>query len=112
MTEHAERGMSAPPEVVFSTATDPDRVAGWLPEQLRTDGDQRPEVDADRLSARWGSASAPGWSAEIQVEPAAAGGARVRLDLAGDPGDQVSDGLADRTLENLARTVADNLTAG
>lgn len=113
MAVHVERGMSAPPEVVFSTATDPDRASAWLPEPLRTDGDQRPEVTPERLRARWSSASHPGWSAEIQVEPADAGGARVRLDLAGDSdGRTVDDDLADQTLTNLAREVADNLTAG
>ncbi|WP_229403166.1 hypothetical protein [Micromonospora okii] len=111
MAAHAERGMSAPPEVVFNTATDPDRAAAWLPEPLRTDGDSRPDVSAGQLRARWGSDSAPGWSAEIQVEPADAGGARVRLDLAGASG-QPDPGLADQTLASLAREVADNLTAG
>ena len=38
MAAHAERGMSAPPEVVFNTAIDPDRAAAWLPEPLRQDG--------------------------------------------------------------------------
>ncbi|WDZ84940.1 hypothetical protein [Micromonospora cathayae] len=110
---HVERGMSAPPEVVFSTATDPDRAAAWLPEPLRTDGDQRPEVMPEGLRARWSSAANPGWSAEIEVEPADAGGARVRLDLAGDSAERRADeALADRTLANLAREVADNLTAG
>ncbi|MGC1210625.1 MAG: hypothetical protein WA890_05040 [Micromonospora sp.] len=109
MAAHAERGMSAPPEVVFNTATDPDRAAAWLPEPLRQDGNRRPEVvSAEEMRARWCSDSAPEWSAEIQVEPADAGGARVRLDLAG--GDV--DGLADQTLASLAREVADNLTAG
>ena len=109
MAAHAERGMSAPPEVVFNTAIDPDRAAAWLPEPLRRDGDRRPEVSsAEQLRARWCSDSAPDWTAEIQVEAADAGGARVRLDLTG--GD--ADGLADETLANLAREVADNLTAG
>ncbi|SCG59136.1 hypothetical protein [Micromonospora inositola] len=109
MAEHAERGMSAPPEVVFNTAIDPDRAAAWLPEPLRQDGDRRPEVvSVDQMRVRWGSDSAPGWWAEIQVDAVDAGGARVRLDLAG--GD--TDGLADETLTNLAREVADNLTAG
>ena len=31
MTRRATLGMSAPPEVVFSTATDPDRQGAWLP---------------------------------------------------------------------------------
>lgn len=109
MAAHAERGMSAPPEVVFNTAIDPHRAAAWLPEPLRQDGNRRPEVvSIEQMHARWCSDSAPDWSAELQVEPADAGGARVRLDLAG--GDV--DGLADQTLASLAREVADNLTAG
>ncbi|MCX4470400.1 hypothetical protein C5N14_23570 [Micromonospora sp. MW-13] len=111
MGAHAERGMSAPPEVVFSTATDPDRAAAWLPQPLRSDGASRPDVSTGPLRARWASASAPEWSAEIRVEPADAGGALVRLDLAGASG-QADPGLADETLANLAREVADNLTAG
>ncbi|PTA45884.1 SRPBCC family protein [Micromonospora sp. RP3T] len=105
MASHAERGMSAPPEVVFSTATDPDRSAAWLPEELRGSGACRVEVlDADDMRARWSSAD---WSAEIDVEPADAGGARVRLNLAGP-----DHGLADEILANLDREVGDNLTAG
>ncbi|MFF3865030.1 hypothetical protein [Micromonospora sp. NPDC001898] len=111
MAEHAERGMSAPPEVVFNTATDPDRAAAWLPQPLRSDGRSRPDVSPGQMRARWASASAPGWSAEIRVEPADAGGARVQLDLAGASG-QADPGLAEETLANLAREVADNLTAG
>ncbi|MFU8873493.1 hypothetical protein [Micromonospora sp. SL4-19] len=109
MAAHAERGMSAPPEVVFNTAIDPDRAAAWLPEPLRQDGDRRPEViSVEQMRATWYSDAAPNWSAEIRVEPVAAGGARVRLDLAGVD----TQGLADETLANLAREVADNLTAG
>ncbi|MEU9826567.1 hypothetical protein [Micromonospora chersina] len=107
MASHAERGMSAPPEVVFNTATDPDRSAAWLPEELRRSGTHRVEVvDAEDMRARWSSDSA-GWSADIDVEPADAGGARVRLDLAG-----TDHGMADEILASLAREVADNLTAG
>ncbi|MEV0004051.1 SRPBCC family protein [Micromonospora sp. NPDC050980] len=105
MATHAERGMSAPPEVVFNTATDPQRSSAWLPEELRHSGACRVEVlDADDMRARWSSAD---WSAEIDVEPADAGGARVRLDLAGP-----DHGLAGEILANLDRAVADNLTAG
>ncbi|MBY8873314.1 hypothetical protein K7640_15885 [Micromonospora sp. PLK6-60] len=107
MATHAERGMSAPPEVVFNTATDPDRAAAWLPEPLRRTGSQRlADVDAEEMRARWTCDSA-GWSADIDVEPGDAGGARVRLDLSGP-----DHGLADEILTNLAREVADNLTAG
>ncbi len=109
MVAHAERGMSAPPEVVFNTVIDPDRAAAWLPEPLRQDGGRRPELVSETgMCARWCSDSAPGWSAEIRVEAADAGGAQVRLDLAGAD----ADGLAEKTLANLAREVADNLTAG
>ncbi|MCW3815617.1 hypothetical protein ONA91_14245 [Micromonospora sp. DR5-3] len=109
MAAHAERGMSAPPEVVFNTAIDPDRAAAWLPEPLREDGSRRPEViSIEQMRATWYSDSAPDWSAEIRVESVDAGGARVQLDLAGADG----PGLAEETLANLAREVADNLTAG
>lgn len=105
MAQHAERGMSAPPEVVFNTATDPHRAAAWLPEPLRSAATHRLEgVDAGRMRARW---ICDGWSADIDVEPADAGGARVRLDLAGP-----DHATADEILANLAREVADNLTAG
>lgn len=110
MAAHAERGMSAPPEVVFNTAIDPDRAAAWLPEPLRQDGSRRPEViSIEQMRATWYSESAPDWSAEIRVEAADAGGARVRLDLGGADD---APGLAEETLANLAREVADNLTAG
>jgi hypothetical protein len=109
MGAHAERGISAPPEVVFNTAIDPDRAAAWLPEPLRQDGGRRPEVvSVEQMRATWYSDSAPDWSAEIWVDSLDAGGARVRLDLAGADG----PGLAEQTLANLAREVDDNLTAG
>lgn len=104
--------MSAPPEVVFSTATDPDRAPAWLPEPLRGDGAGQPQVEPEGLRARWRSGSVPEWSAEIRVEPADAGGARVRLDLTGGSGEQDTAALAEETLANLDREVADNLTAG
>ncbi|MFG2064205.1 SRPBCC family protein [Micromonospora sp. NPDC048871] len=102
---YAERGISAPPEVVFNTATDPDRSAAWLPEPLRSavrDG------DSDGLRARWRSRDTD-WTAELKVTPQDTGGTRAGLDLsgAGQP-----DRLADEALANLAREVADNLQAG
>ncbi|MCW6009002.1 hypothetical protein K1W54_31335 [Micromonospora sp. CPCC 205371] len=89
--------MSAPPEVVFNTATDPAR-SGWLPGELRT---ARPEVDIDRLSARWQH------RAMLTVRPNPAGGADVELQVDGGAGD-----AAARALDDLARAVDDNLTAG
>jgi uncharacterized protein YndB with AHSA1/START domain len=112
MAARVERGMSAEPEVVFNTATDPDRASAWLPEPLLIDGAVRPETVPDELRARWNGDSAPGWSAEIRVESEDAGGARVRLDLTGGSDHQATEALAGEVLDNLAREVAENLTAG
>ncbi|MEV1286468.1 hypothetical protein [Micromonospora sp. NPDC049679] len=111
MTACAERGVSAPPEVVFNTATDPDRTSAWLPEQVRgTTTTARPAATADDLRARWGAET--GWPVALQVHPGEAGGAMVRLELAGDvPHDELAE-LAKASLVNLAREVADNLTPG
>jgi hypothetical protein len=105
----AERGMSAPPEVVFNTATDPNRVSAWLPAPLRRDGVPGPDLAAADLAARW---RAPNWSARLQVSAIDAGGATVRLELEADPPDQRLPEIADESLASLAREVADNLTAG
>ncbi|MEU5946371.1 hypothetical protein ABZ793_12505 [Micromonospora sp. NPDC047465] len=104
---HAERGMSAPPEVVFNTATDPDRASAWLPDALRGDGSPAEEISVEELRARWSAAG--DWRAEIRVDPAQAGGARTRLDLTGGPD---ADRMAEEALDSLAREVADNLQAG
>ncbi|WFE94407.1 hypothetical protein [Micromonospora sp. WMMD987] len=101
----AERGMSAPPEVVFSTATDPDRIDAWLPAPLRVAGAAPASRSDDELKARWDGPDGP---AELRVEAADAGGARVRLELPAGS----ADGLADESLANLEREVAENLTAG
>ncbi|MDG4795956.1 hypothetical protein [Micromonospora sp. WMMD1082] len=105
---YAERGVSAPPEVVFNTATDPDRISAWLPEPLLSDDPSR-NGDAGRMRARWEARSA-GWSAELCVDPVDAGGSRIRLELGG--GGDGAERLADEALTNLAREVADNLQAG
>ncbi|AVT38727.1 hypothetical protein [Plantactinospora sp. BB1] len=112
VTGRAERGMSAPPEVVFSTATDPDRVSAWLPAPLREDGGPRPELSTADLRARWRSAGSPDWSARLQVSPVDAGGATVRLELEGEPSEQRLHEIADESLAGLAREVDDNLTPG
>lgn len=103
----AERGVSAPPEVVFNTAIDPDRTSAWLPEPLRADGTPATDISPTELAARWRAGG--DWTAEIQIDPADAGGARIRLDLTG--GD-APDSLVDEALDNLAQAVADNLQAG
>jgi hypothetical protein len=106
MLAHAQRGMSAPPEVVFNTATNPDRIDGWLPEPLRAQGRPR---QLDGMGARWESA---GWSAVLTSEPAEPGGARVRLDLGGSLPEEQLTRLAGECLAHLAEYVDDNLTAG
>ncbi|MDW5323542.1 hypothetical protein [Plantactinospora sp. KLBMP9567] len=112
MTARAERGISAPPEVVFSTATDPDRVSAWLPAPLRQDGVPGAELTAADLRARWRSAGPPDWSAQLQVSPVDAGGATVRLELEADPPERRLHEIADESLTSLAREVDDNLTPG
>lgn len=113
MAGRAERGMSAPPEVVFNTAIDPNRYSGWLPEPLRGKDGARPvTATKEGLRARWEADGRPGWSAQLRVEAAGAGGATVCLDLAADEPDQHLAELADASLAGLARQVADNLTAG
>jgi carbon monoxide dehydrogenase subunit G len=111
MTAQAERGMSAPPEVVFNTATDPDRLSAWLPAPLRGAGD-RLDLSTDNLRARWSTTGPAGWSAELRVGPVGAGGASVRLSLDGDPSGGRLEEVAEEALASLAREVADNLTAG
>ncbi|SBV30003.1 hypothetical protein GA0070620_5590 [Micromonospora krabiensis] len=112
MGAQADRGMSAPPEVVFSTATDPDRASAWLPGELRIDGAATPEITGEELRARWSAPSPAELSGEIRVDPADAGGARVRFELLGDTGTADADRLATEALDALAREVADNLQAG
>jgi hypothetical protein len=103
--------MSAPPEVVFNTATDPDRVSAWLPPPLRHGRRRPPDVTAGPMRARWISGLSPGWSAQLQVHQIPAGGAKVRLDLEADRPDQRLTEIAHESLASLAREVADNLTA-
>jgi len=108
----AERGMSAPPEVVFNTATDPARLSTWLPAPLRPRGAAEPETTTNVLRARWSSGGSSGWSARLQVWPIEAGGATVRLELEADPPDHRLREIADESLASLAQQVADNLSPG
>lgn len=104
--------MSAPPEVVFNTATDPSRFAGWLPEPLRDSARCAPSTAPELLRARWEVGAQPAWSAELWVEPTGAGGSIVCLCLTAQEPDQRLTEIADASLTGLARQVADNLTAG
>ncbi len=102
--------MSAPPEVVFNTATDPHRLARWLPEPLCQHHSYRPQMTTETFSARW---SAPaGWTARLQVDPIAAGGAMVWLELEADPPGQPLDEIVEESLASLALQVEENLTPG
>jgi len=86
--------MSAPPEVVFSTATDPDRNSAWLPGGV----DMAPEPDS--LTVRLTGAA----DGLLSVRPGDAGGSSVELEVGGpDPDD---------LLRALAREVEDNFNAG
>ena len=107
----SERGISAPPEVVFNTATDPNRLSAWLPAPLRQDGVPGAEVATAQWRARWRTAGSPNWSARLQVSAIDAGGATVRLELEADPPDRRLAEIADESLASLAREVADNLSA-
>jgi hypothetical protein len=107
----ARHGMPEPPEVVFNTATDPNRADAWLPGPIRAAGVERPtamrEGPSEVLSAEW---TAGEISAAIEVRPDPAGGAAVALGLSGsEPG---LTELAERSLADLAREVADNITPG
>lgn len=106
----AERGMSVSPDVVFNTATDPNRASAWLPEQLRVGGAGAVEQAELPLRARW--VTPDGWSAGLLVEPGGVGSAIVRLELTGTAPQPRLTALAEDSLANLAREVADNLNAG
>ena len=101
MSPQATRGISAPPEVVFSTATDPERRAAWLPSELEMGpGEQQGEAFEVRLSA--GAADA----GVLRVQPGDSGGSSVDI--------SVPDGGAapEQILDDLDREVSDNFNAG
>jgi len=106
----AERGVSAPPEVAFNTATDPDRLPAWLPSQL---GMAVPDqVELPTFRASWTARHDRAWTAQLQVYAGDAGGAMIHLEVEADlPHEQLAR-IAAESLTSLVRTVADNLTAG
>ena len=101
MTRQASRGISAPPEVVVDTATDPARRDAWLPPGLDLGAVQR-RPDALAVHLVSGSADA----GLLSVQEGAAGGSVVRLSLP-DAGDAPED-----VLNDLDRQVSDNFNAG
>ncbi len=142
MNYRAEKGFSAPPEVVFNVATDPDRLPRWLPGPLRIVDTGReclrvvwadnraaeagPEEGAEyrivvlpeRLRVEWRPSGPDGWSGYLQVQENAAGGAigEVCVEAVGHAAESRGSDQASRILEstlvNLRTEVADNLTAG
>lgn len=142
VTYRAEKGFSAPPEVVFNLVTDPDRLARWLPEQLRVadtgreclrvawndpptrdgpppDGPEyRLVVLPDQWRVEWRPSGPDGWAGYIQVRQSAAGGASAEVCV--EPTGRAQDhpasdrvpGILDASLADLSGEVADNLTAG
>lgn len=133
MTYRAAKDFSAPAEVVFDVVTDPDRLARWLPGQLRVadtgreslhvswqDPPQQTEyrlvVLPERLRAEWRPSGPEGWSGFLQVRESPAGGAtaEVCVEPTGHVPDQADrvPGLLDTALANLRREVGENLTAG
>lgn len=108
MNVRAERDMSAPPEVVFNTATDPTRMSAWLPAELSR---ERPHIDVDRLRARYDGSCQP-CSGTLRVRSTPVGGALVEFELVADSRQPSLTETAERSLARLAREVADNLTAG
>jgi hypothetical protein len=102
VTRQAVRGISAPPEVVFDTATDPDRHGAWVPSDLWVD-----RSDPDRLEVRLTAASG-GQAGTLRVRPGDSGGSSVELRFE----DGSAGGSPDDILRALDREVADNFNAG
>lgn len=121
--------VSAPPEVVYNTLTDPDRANRWLPSTVAAEvtGTERMTICADghvreyqlgrslhemRLSWRSLDADVHGWA---RVREAPAGGSALDVEISlSQPGvrpDQVR-GVVDEVVRHLRRDVSDNFTAG
>ena len=106
MSRQASCGMSAPPEVVFSTATDPDRRDGWLPHELRL-GTTETGPDTYQVRLSTGPDAGSDSAGVLQVRPGDAGGALVELSVSADGG-----ATPEEILGNLERMVTDNFNAG
>lgn len=132
VTHRAATDIDAPPEIVFNVVTDPDRLARWLPTQLRVadtgreclrvswDGaaderEYRLVVLPERRRVEWRPSGPHGWAGFLQVHDNPAGGATAEacVEPAGRAGgaDQ-APGALETAMTNLRREVADSLTAG
>ncbi|HWH02007.1 MAG TPA: SRPBCC family protein [Pilimelia sp.] len=124
MSYTVTRDFSAPPEVVFGTATDPDRWGRWLPSgvTLQRDGSDglRVQLPQGSQTVRWqvapdelrvvARAEGQPWSGTLEVVPGAAGGSTARLAIDGDSGRLRP--AAEQALARLEDEVADNFNAG
>lgn len=99
MSRSAVRGFSAPPEVVVNTATDPARLAAWLP---RGTGTTLDKSQGEVLEVRLDGTRTHG---VLHVRPGSAGGCSVELVVTGGPSPE-------EVLWDLAREVQDNFNAG
>lgn len=109
MPAQAVRGMSAPPEVVYNTATDPDRSAAWLPESWRAAGSHAGDEEFEvRLSADAGADRV----GLLQVRAGAAGGSSVELTLDAQAGADGRTTGPEQLLDSLEREVVDNFNYG
>ena len=121
-------GFNAPPEVVFSVLTDPDRAARWLPGTAQVDaagtpkvrvtdgqrtGDYGVEIVADGLRVHWRSLDEGGAHGVARVEDAPGGGSVVHAEVTVPGSDEktVTD-LLDEAMGGLRSEVSDNFNAG
>ena len=101
MPRSAERGISAPPEVVYNTAIDPTRKAAWLP----TGTDTTTTTTTGEFFEVRLSCAGSGPAGVLYVRPGDAGGSRVELSIDRGPSPE-------EILWDLDREVSDNLNAG
>lgn len=106
MAPHAVLGMSAPPEVVVNTATDPDRRGAWLPGDWHAEA--QPDGDDD-FSVRLTAPGEQGGTGLLRVRAGDSGGSSVELRVDDPP---AGLGAPQQILHNLEREVVDNFNAG
>jgi uncharacterized protein YndB with AHSA1/START domain len=121
--------LEVPPEVVFSTLTDPDHAQRWAPPGVRVGWLDRERVrvsvgksgtayevkrDDDRLTLAWRRSARSDIHGKVAVLDGPAGGSRLRVDVSlpdTADADRVRDLIA-AAVRELRRDVADNLSAG
>lgn len=122
-------GLTAPPEVVFNSLTDPDRVNRWLPLGVRAErfdghglrlvtADASTafdiDTDVDNMHVSWQSPDDQRLHARARVDDGPAGGSQVYMLVSipdGTDEKRVHSVLAE-TMHHLQRDVSDNFNAG